>query len=137
MIKIANNLTALSLHKAATVDSMTDLLKSPTAVGVGSGLIGSGVGAGLFHLLAKKQNKTLLNYLLAAAAGGVPAGLAGSQIPQLIDSFNFIGGLKGKTQEERIANEIARSKAEAAEELAAAEADAAAEAAAGKSQNKE
>lgn len=132
MIKIANNLTALSLHKAATVDSMADLLKSPTAVGIGSGLIGSGVGAGLFHLLAKKQNKTLLNYLLAAAAGGVPAGLAGSQIPQLIDSFKFIGGFEGKNKEERIAEEIAASSAGAAKELEDAEADAAAEAAAAK-----
>lgn len=71
MIKVANNLQKL--------------VSSPLVIGTGVGLLGGGLGAGLFHLLANKEKRTLINYLLAATAGAVPTGyVAGT----LTDSIN-------------------------------------------------
>lgn len=97
MIKIANNLQKL--------------YNNPTAMGVGSGLLGGGLSAGLFHFLADKEKRTLVNYLLAASAGALPAGVVGL-IPSALNSNAWAKEHTG-TAEGRVANEAAAQAAKA------------------------
>jgi hypothetical protein len=114
MIKIANNLKTLSLLKAANNEESA-LLENPSVVAALSALAGGGVGAGAFHLLAKKKNRNLTNYLLAASAGALPAGLLGYKVRKSVNLFNQT---QGSTPEE----ESAKSKREAEDNIREAEA---------------
>jgi hypothetical protein len=105
MIKVANSLVALTAFKQANKDESKNLLYSdPRVVGVGSSLLGGGLSAGLFHLIAKEKNKTLLNYLLAATAGAIPSGILGYQ---LRDGFNIAAQNPGNSPEDALPGAIA------------------------------
>lgn len=105
MIKIANNLNKLIKRSSST----------SVGVGVGSGLLGSIAGAGLLHVLADEENKTLLNYLLAAGAGaGVGSG-SGLLAYNLADSINFHANNPGATPADAIPGAI-KDETEKAEE---------------------
>jgi hypothetical protein len=103
MIKISNNLLKLA-------KTNLPLHRNPLIVGAGTGLLGGGVGAGLFHLMAKEEDKSLLNYLLAASSGALPAGYLGYAIQ---DSFNWRSKNPANTPQEAIPGAIAEETEDA------------------------
>jgi len=88
MIKLANNLSVLIAKQAENSDY--DWMADKKIMAPASAVLGTGLGAGIFHLMAPKDKKTLLNYLLASGAGGVAGAGLGIMGADAKDAFNNV-----------------------------------------------
>ena len=96
-------------------------MENPTAGGVIGGLGGAGLGAGLLHLLAEDDKKTLMNYLMAAGGGGLVGSGVGVGAGKLKDSFDFVAKEKEQGNADGDAGTAAKQETDkATKELEAA-----------------